>query len=316
MFRGVLGEKQVAVKVFESQRALKECVADPGSFFNVSQNVLGAGPVSIRVPTRFDRKIWTPETNPGLLGREREVFEAEVKILAHIWNDGIGHENVIRWFGATHTGFSPWNAILLEPCDGGSFRDLLDGKGSELQLGYVLQIYLQVANALDYLHRVKVVHRDVKTANVLLLEGRKTAKLADFGLSKLKDSTHHRPLRSLSLLTLSAPCGTRMWMAPELLNEVDYDEKVDVYSFGISMLECLWREAMSQNIETETISTPQHGIFKRPIVPDTIPIFKQMILKCIDFDPEMRPSAAAVGLELKSLTEMIGDAMMLHEAKK
>ena len=124
-------------------------------------------------------------------------------MLAHIWDDGIGHENVIGWFGATHKGFSPWNAILLESCDGGSLRDILYMMGSKLHFVHVLKFYCQIAHALDYLHRVKVLHRDVKTANVLLLKGQETAKLADFGLSKLKDGTHHRPSRTLSLMDLS-----------------------------------------------------------------------------------------------------------------
>ncbi len=108
-------------------------------------------------------------------------------------------------------------------------------------------------------------------------------------------------------------------MAPELLDEADYDEKVDVYSFGISMLECLLRETMNQSIETEIIATSQYGIFKRPLVPDAIGLpnnFKELILRCIDVDPEMRPSAATIALELKDMAEKTDDSLTLPQTKK
>lgn len=166
------------------------------------------------------------------------LFQAEVNVLARIWDQG-GHASIIRWFGATHKALSPWNAIILESCDGGlfvfpsfffgahnvegSFKYTLYVQGANLKLAFVLKVYQQVASALQFLHSHKIIHRDVrnrsmilfgfnefskqvKAANVLLLkhaEDTNNARLADFGLAKFKEDTHRSPSRTLSLMDLS-----------------------------------------------------------------------------------------------------------------
>ncbi len=206
-----------------------------------------------------------------LWGDERDVFEAEVECLARLWQGG-GHENLIRFFGATHTGLSCFNAIVLEYCSGGSFRDQLFVKGEQMSLCSALETYRQVASALAFVHQHRVIHRDVKLANVLLAGPAlcRVARMADFGLGKIKDHTHRAPARSLSLLQLSMPCGTRLWMAPELLDEADYDEKVDVYSFGMAILEAYLRESVGRRVRTVSVETPHFGTFQRPLAPDTL----------------------------------------------
>ncbi len=104
-----------------------------------------------------------------------------------------------------------------------------------------LQIYLKIARAVAWLHGLmpRVLHRDLKATNILMYS-RTEPRLADFGLAKIMrgEAFHARkPGRLLSTIDLSTPCGTRMWMAPELLDECDqYDETVDTYAFGVSDL--------------------------------------------------------------------------------
>jgi serine/threonine protein kinase len=131
----------------------------------------------------------------------------------------------------------------------------------------------------------------------------RVVRLADFGLAKLKESTHRQPNRSLSLLQLSSPCGTRLWMAPELLDEAAYDEKVDTYSFGVAVLECVLRESMAHNVPTEVVETPMFGYFKRVLIPAALPpVLLPLVEACMNVDPEKRPTATELVNTLTGLS--------------
>jgi serine/threonine protein kinase len=115
-------------------------------------------------------------------------------------------------------------------------------RGSTLSLLVAIDIMLQVARALDYLHQKKVMHRDLKSNNVLMdiVSNKNLAlgcsslhiKVTDFGLSKLQD-------RSTTLCVGSTP-----WMAPEVcgVDNMAYTNSADVYSFGMVFFEVLTGE--------------------------------------------------------------------------
>ncbi|KAE8714604.1 protein tesmin/TSO1-like CXC 2-like [Hibiscus syriacus] len=88
-----------------------------------------------------------------------------------------------------------------------------------------LKRYL-IQNSLSYLHSEKIVHRDVKTEN-LLLDTQKNVKIADFGVARVE---------AWNPCDMTGETGTLGYMAPEVLNGKHYNRKCDVYSFGI----CLW----------------------------------------------------------------------------
>lgn len=120
----------------------------------------------------------------------------------------------------------------------------------ELDLIYMISILKQVALGLNYLHGNELVHRDIKSANLLLDWDTGLVKLADFGVSNHLFNTSDLPKKSTtSLLPFQTPqlhqlkkarhsfVGTPCWMAPEILLNHDYDTKVDVWSFGITAIE-------------------------------------------------------------------------------
>jgi len=93
----------------------------------------------------------------------------------------------------------------------------------------LLKMGAEVARGMDYLHKRRVVHRDLKAAN-LLLDDAGCVKIADFGVARLLDAGGG---------VMTAETGTYRWMAPEIITHAPYDEKADVYSYGILLWELL-----------------------------------------------------------------------------
>ncbi|KAG1451628.1 hypothetical protein G6F55_009088 [Rhizopus delemar] len=141
--------------------------------------------------------------------------------------------------------------IITPLMSAGSCYDLLlSNQRTGLKENIVGCILKQVALGLNYLHGNELVHRDIKSANLLLDWDTGLVKLADFGVSNHLFNTSDLPKKStVSLLPFQIPqihqlkkarhsfVGTPCWMAPEILLNHDYDTKVDVWSFGITAIE-------------------------------------------------------------------------------
>ncbi|KAK6791373.1 hypothetical protein RDI58_010454 [Solanum bulbocastanum] len=183
--------------------------------------------------------------------------------------------------------------IVVEYVPGGTLRShVLKNHIKKLPLNSVIQIALDVARGLRYLHSKKIVHRDVKTSNLVMdKDGR--VKIIDFGVSRIEASCP---------LDMTAQIGTIGYMAPEVLIGLPYDHKCDVYSFGI----CLW--------EIYCCSIPYNGkipsshtspcIYKslRPEIPNKCPSVVANIMKqCWHADPKERPEMKEVVLMLEAI---------------
>eukprot|EP00891_Asterochloris_glomerata_P008483 jgi/Astpho2/8483/Aster-05527 len=143
--------------------------------------------------------------------------------------------NIVQFVGAC---IQPTETLLVtEYLEGGDLFQALacesegklswyrhNPKGPGRQLGLGRRIAIDIAKGLHFLHSRKIVHFDMKSANVLLARGY-TAKIADVGLAKI---LHHE------FLSTMAAVGTFFWCAPEvLLGRPNCTEKVDIYSYGV-----------------------------------------------------------------------------------
>ncbi|VFQ73658.1 unnamed protein product [Cuscuta campestris] len=158
-----------------------------------------------------------------------DEFKSEVELLAKI-----EHRNLVKLLGYVDKGME--RLIITEFVPNGSLREHLDGlRGSILDFNQRLEISIDVAHALTYLHlyaEKPIIHRDVKSSNILLTESMR-AKVADFGFARLgdtdSDKTHF----------LTKVKGTVGYLDPEYMKTYQLSPKSDVYSFGVLLLEIL-----------------------------------------------------------------------------
>lgn len=222
-------------------------------------------------------------TDGGDGGAAYEALLREIRLASNF-----DCERLVKVYGAC-TRDKNKCCLIMELIRGGSlFHRIYDR--NKRRLGYleILQLAHDIAEGLAYLHPT-VVHRDLKPQNVLIDdEGR--AKLADFGISRVKDPTK-------SYFTqVTSDNGTPCYMAPEMMNGTRIDEKVDVYALGCILNEAWtrrqpWRE--SSHFFQIVLRVAVNG--ERPWMdPDCPEGLRRLITKCWHQDPRQRPSCADV----------------------
>ncbi|KAL3531607.1 hypothetical protein ACH5RR_005128 [Cinchona calisaya] len=237
-----------------------------------------------------DRIVAIKVLNHGNNSEERTALESrftrEVTMMSRV-----KHENLVKFIGACK---DPLMVIVTELLPGMSLRKYLGSiRPKQLDLHVALNYALDIARAMDCLHANGIIHRDLKPDNLLLTANQQSVKLADFGLAREESVTE----------MMTAETGTYRWMAPELYSTVTlrqgekkhYNNKVDVYSFGI----VLW-ELLTNRLPFEGMSNLQAAYaaaFKqeRPCIPEDIsPDLAFIIQSCWVEDPNMRPSFSLI----------------------
>ncbi|KAJ6798169.1 serine/threonine-protein kinase STY8-like [Iris pallida] len=220
-------------------------------------------------------------------GPSIEEFAQEVRILREVQ-----HRNVVRFVGACTK--PPQFCILTEYMPRGSLYDLLRKRDKNLEVSLLLKFALDVCNGMDYLHQNNIIHRDLKTAN-LLMDNNNVVKVADFGVARFQNQAG----------VMTAETGTYRWMAPEVINHQAYDQKADVFSFAI----VLWELATSKlPYEKKTPLQAAVGVRQgdRPELPEnTHPKLLALMQRCWEADPTLRPSFSEIGIELEELLKEV-----------
>ncbi|XP_017699696.2 LEAF RUST 10 DISEASE-RESISTANCE LOCUS RECEPTOR-LIKE PROTEIN KINASE-like 1.2 isoform X4 [Phoenix dactylifera] len=239
-----------------------------------------------------------------------EQFMNEIAILS-----GLRHQNLVSLYGCTSRR-SRELLLVYEFVPNGTVADHLHGpRASERSLTWPmrLSIAIETADALAYLHAVEppIIHRDVKTNNILL-DGSFHVKVADFGLSRLfpTDATH----------VSTAPQGTPGYLDPEYHQCYQLTDRSDVYSFGVVLVELIsskpavdiTRRRHEINLASMAINKIQNCQLDELVDPDLgyqsdwatkkmITMVVELAFRCLQSDGEMRPPIREV---LEVLTEI------------
>ncbi|XP_077252211.1 mitogen activated protein kinase kinase kinase-like protein isoform X3 [Tasmannia lanceolata] len=174
-----------------------------------------------------------------LTAENMEDFCNEISLLCRL-----RHPNVILFIGACTR--PPHLSMITEYMEMGSLYYLIHTSGQKKKLSWRrrLKMLCDICRGLMCIHRMKIVHRDLKSANCLVNK-HWVVKICDFGLSRVMTEV---PMRDTS------SAGTPEWMAPELIRNEPFSEKCDIFSFGIIMWELC------------TLSRPWDGIPPMQIV--------------------------------------------------
>jgi hypothetical protein len=215
-----------------------------------------------------------------------QEFLQEVAIMRKV-----RHRNVVQFIGACTR--KPHLCIIFEFMRGGSVYDFIRRHG-HLRIVAVLRIAVEVCRGMEYLHKRKIVHRDLKAAN-LLLDEHGTVKIADFGVARVLDGAG----------VMTAETGTYRWMSPEVIEHKPYNEKADVFSFGVVLWELLTGLVPYSDMTPlqAAVGVVQKGL--RPPIPQNCPPpLADLMRLCWQRDPAVRPSFEAMKGKLEELYEV------------
>ena len=222
-----------------------------------------------------------------------QALEKEIAVLSRL-----SHKNIVRYIGTEKDLKDGFIYIFLEYVSGGSIAQLLKTFGMFDE--NVVKIYTKhILEGLHYLHSHRIIHRDIKGANILI-DNNGVPKLADFGAAtKLSDNMHNSQDPANTINTLStngAPKslhGTPYWMAPEVIQQTGHGRQADIWSLGCTVIEMLTGKPPWHQFKTQ-VSALFHiaSTNKLPHLPDHIsPVARDFIKTCLHRDPRHRPNA-------------------------
>lgn len=188
-------------------------------------------------------------------------------------------------------------ALFLEYLDY-NLNDILNKKISNASK---VAIVLDICHAMDFLHKRGMIHRDLKIENIMLNSLFQT-KLVDFGLVKLTETA----IKDFSYVSdsLTKGVGTFAYMSPEMANEEEYDNKTDVYSFGVILHFMFTGELPKQSLKDKLNGSK----IKMPSPSKSISEFCiDLIKNCLSYKPSDRPSFDEILTQLRENMYQLAD---------
>jgi len=205
---------------------------------------------------------------------ERQAAMNEVDVLKRLT-----HPNIIAYLENFFEGRALM--IVMEYAQGGTmFSFLEEREGKLLDEDEIIRLFVQILLAIHHVHQRNILHRDLKTQNILLNKTRKIVKIGDFGISKILSS------KSKANTVVGTPC----YISPELCEGKPYNQKSDIWALGCVLYELA---TLKKAFEATTLTALVMKIMKGNFIPISERYsedFKKLVLSMLQIDPTKRPT--------------------------
>uniref|UniRef100_A0A674ECI5 LIM domain kinase 1 n=1 Tax=Salmo trutta TaxID=8032 RepID=A0A674ECI5_SALTR len=218
----------------------------------------------------------------------QRTFLKEVKVMRCL-----EHPNVLKFIGVLYK--DKRLNFIAEYIKGGTLREIIKKMDTNYPWNQRVSFAKDIAAGMSYLHSMNIIHRDLNSYNCLVRENNSVV-VADFGLARLmvedkiqdKSLLQKKPDRRKRYTVVGNP----YWMAPEMIHGKSYDEKVDIFSFGIMLCEIIGRVNADPDYlpRAHDFGLNVTGFLEHFCPPDCPPAFFPMAALCCDLDAEKRPA--------------------------
>jgi serine/threonine protein kinase len=226
----------------------------------------------------------------GYSVKDQELEQFRIRFLREAQSAGIlTHPNIVTIHDVVEQSEEGLAFIAMEYVRGTNLKQILQGD-QPLTLQFVVDVVAQVGEALDYAHSNRVIHRDVKPANILITADNRV-KITDFGIARIDTS---------NLTQEGQLLGTPNYMAPEQIQGKEVDWRADLFSLGVVLYEMLTRHKPFQG---ENLTVVSHRIVYDPFTPprdyvrDVPPEVEKVLNRALEKDPSRRYQRAREMME-------------------
>ena len=245
---------------------------------------IGQGGFGAVFEAKWQKKRVAVKVCPGNLV---ENLSHEIEVLTSL----PPHPNVLTFFGITLGSDGISTLIITELAPNGSLHEYLHVRKKKPSPDQSIGWAHQIANGMQHLHSNNIVHRDLKSGNVLLASGM-LAKVGDFSTA-----------RTLTKTAKTTQKGTYRWMAPEIMKglETNINKMCDVFSYGMVLYEIFACKIPYADISTDALVGMAVLQGERPPVPVTFPPFLHPLLEaCWKEEPNQRPQFEAITVAIQT----------------
>ncbi|XP_022657512.1 tyrosine-protein kinase sid-3-like isoform X3 [Varroa destructor] len=244
------------------------------------------------------------------------VWNLRHEHIVKLYGKDIPYEHIVKLYGKDipyedhKQGLClPNSWLIMEYCEGGSLNRVLEK--NQVPLRILTEWSLHIAKGMQYIHSKRVIHRDLKSTNVLLTvpyqpdsQEAVPLKISDFGLART----------NVEKSTVLSGGGTYAWMAPENIKFYKYSQRSDVWSFGVLIWELLTGQIPYKGVDPVAIA---YGIGSEKLtlpIPETCPEkFKNLMTDCWNADPHRRPLFDKIIYQLEDIFNS-SSLDVLHES--
>ncbi|KAI9555077.1 hypothetical protein GHT06_017592 [Daphnia sinensis] len=213
--------------------------------------------------------------------KQREAARQEGRLLSQL-----NHVNIIRYFDSFESPVTGNLCLVMEYCPGGDVAAVIrQRRGVPFPEQQILGWFQQLVSALDYLHKRKILHRDIKTGNIFVTANLLVLKLGDFGVAKVLERTGQ----------MARTCvGTPIYLSPEICGNRQYNSKSDIWSLGCVLYQLMTlRPPFTGRNMNQLLIAIVRGHF--PPMPARYSYeLRQTVATMLRKNPEERPSAEAL----------------------